>query len=729
MTREITPLLLCCALLAILLPTPPAWAQIAPGGTSEPPSPGKPPSFALPPIQTWQLDNGLKVAFVEDHRQPALWIDLALPAGSVYDPPEMVGLAEMAARLLNKGSQKYTASQIAEKTDRLGLTLSASAGRDYLFVSAQGLSIDARTLFSLLAEVTLHPLFAPAELAKERVLLINEIATNLSDPTFLATTALHRLIYGAHPYGNPPEGTPKTLQAITPEALKAFHEAHFVPNGSTLFVVGDISSRQAHRLAETFFASWKAAIQPTATPLPPIRSYKGPILLLDRPDAAQTAISIGTLAPPFSDPLRIPTEVAASVLGGGEFHSRLNMAIREKRGLAYFAYCRLEPHQLAGSFEATTLTKTASTGEVVQLALELIRQIAQQPIQPHELNITKNFMLGNFFIRAATPRGFLTALENAMLYGNGPQELVEYTQALQTATPEEAQKAIARLPLDRPIVVLVGNAQQVGSQIKPIGEVTVIPENRVDLLSPTLQSGSPPQPPTSPKTQQEDTQAQSLLNAAWQAHGGDALKSLKTLQMKGNGEFTPPGLATNNPLPISSFTFTFAAPNKMRMDLQTDFGTVSIGVPGQDKTPWFSLGAPQDAPEVVQQIASTTNLLQLLVNAEAGKLQVQSAPDLKTDAATLPGLSLTSANGSTIKLYLDPNTHLVQRIVAQGTKGGPDLMSIIGDYHTLKGLTLPQKIQVIQGSTKLMELKITSTELNPPVGEAIFMRPKAQDSP
>lgn len=699
------------------------YAQIAPGGLTSPPSPANLPSFVLPTVLRWNLPNGLHVAFVPDHRQPALWIDLAVPAGSVYDPPQKVGLAAMTVRLLDKGTQHRTASQIAQQIDQLGATFSTTVGRDYLFLSLQGLSDDARSLFDLLSDVALHPQFPPSEVAKERTQLVNEIAAELSDASTLATAALDRLVYGAHPYGDYPKGTPETLKAIRLDDLQQFHQTHFVPNGSTLFIVGDLPVALAHKLAQTYFGSWPPSQQAAEAPPAPESYTHSSFVVIHRPDAAQTAISIGVLTSGYTAPNRIAADVAASVLGGGEFNSRLNRAIREQRGLAYYAYCRITRHRYAGSLEAITLTKTASTGEVVRLALDLIRGIGQQPIPAKELKESQRYLIGSFFIRSATPRGFLTALEPALLYGQGPQELANYASQVQAVTPQQAEEAMAHLPLAHPIVVLVGNAPAIVPQIRSLDSVVVIPENQVDLLSPTLQSAV-----ASDTTPSSRAEAKALFQEVWQAHGGDALKSLQTLQLKGKGSFSPPGLATNNPLPISSFTFTFQAPDRMRMDLQTDFGPVSIGVPG-DATPWFSLGVPQDAPAIVVQIASATNLLHLLLAAKEGKETIRSVPDLKTDAGSLPGFALTTPQGQTVQLYLDPQTHLVQRIVAPGTADNPTITATLKNYHSVNGVQLPQQITVTQDKATLMELDITDSQANVKVDDTIFTKPKTASNP
>ncbi len=173
------PLRVQCLLLALLLPAgiasaqrqganptqPPhqPGAQTETGGVKPPPL-GPPPRLHLPPIVQKTLPNGLRILLLEDHTQPALWLRLAVPAGTIRDPKDRVGLAEMAADLLNKSTTTRTATQIADTVDSLGATLSASAEDDFLIVAASGLSVYTDALFDLAADITLHPTFPEAEL-------------------------------------------------------------------------------------------------------------------------------------------------------------------------------------------------------------------------------------------------------------------------------------------------------------------------------------------------------------------------------------------------------------------------------------------------------------------------------------------------------------------------------------------------------------------------------------
>ena len=444
----------------------------------------------LPAVIQKELPNGLKLVILEDHSQPALWLRLALPAGSIRDPHDKIGLAQMTAGLLDKGTTTQTESQIADTVDGLGASVGAGAGDDDLTVSANGLSAYTNTLFALMADITLHPVFPQKEVDRARTRILNSITASLSEPATLANAALDRLVYGEHPYGNYSHGTPATLHGLTRDDIAKFHETYFAPNGSTLFIAGDIKADIAIKLAETALGAWQRKAIPSlpSPPQPSSRSGDKPLItLIDRPGAAQTEIRIGTLAKGYSDPDRTASVVATAVLGLGQFEGRLTKEIRVKRGLTYGAASFFSRHAAAGEFQISTFTKNVSTGEVVKIALDEVNKLRLESTPQDELQERKDFLNGSFAVSVATLPGVLNRLVQSVLLGKGPDDLTTYVSRVQAVTSSQIKEIMASLPGCLQ-VVLVGDAKEIEAQAKQLGTVTKIAADDVDLLSPTLRS-------------------------------------------------------------------------------------------------------------------------------------------------------------------------------------------------------------------------------------------------
>ncbi len=685
-------------------------------------------AVALPPLQTAQpqhlpaivqkqLPNGLKIVVLEDHRQPAVWLRLAIGAGSLRDPSDRVGLAQMTAGMLIKGTTTRTETQIADTIDGLGASLDASADSDFLTVAASGLSNYTDSLFDLLADVTLHPICPTQEVERLRTRTLSGIVASLGQPSVVATAAMNRRVYGAHPYGNFATGTPATVKAIAQQDLVKFHDSLFVPNNTTIFVTGDITAEQAMAKIQARFGDWQRHAVPAGPPPPSAStptSGGAQITIVDRPGAAQTEVRIGLLSGAYSDPKRAIGRVASSVLGVGQFESRLTREIRVKRGLTYGAASGFDRKAEAGKFEISTFTKNASTGEVVRIALEEARKLQTELIPADELQERKDFLNGSFAVSVATTPGVLRRLVYAVLYGAGPNDLAKTTTDTLAVTPSQIEEYMRSLPLDKPQIVLVGDASVIEPQVKSFGTVTVIPAGALDLHSPSLVSqATPADNGTALQTPAGD--GKTRLNAAIAALGGDAFLNLKQITLKGDGELTPPGVDMK--LPVASATLIFAAPGRSRFELNTGFGDVVFGSDGTNKAWLSALGNIQDAPP---GFGDPTELLR---NAVQMKFEVTLLPDLKDDAgaATMLGLALKDANNRTTKIYLDSQTNLPRRIMAQ--TGALDVT--LGDYHITETVKLPGSLKVTQNGKALVTLKFNSWSINKPVDEKLFERPKS----
>lgn len=711
-------------ILASLLVPATLSAQSVSAQTPLPPL-AAPRPVVLPKVTQERLPNGLRLVVLEDHKQPALWLQLAVPAGSIRDPKEKVGLAVMTASLLDKGTPTRSESQIADLTDGLGASLGASAEDDYMMVSASGLSSYTDILFDLLADITLHPTFPDAEVNRYRTRTLASVTAAMAEGGTVATAALNRLVYGDHPYGNFSTGTEKTLPGITAADLKQFHQTYFAPDASTLFVVGDITPAQAREKALKVLGAWARKDIPAAPTAPrpqPAGDGKPKIVIVDRPDAAQTEIRIGQVTPGYADPQRIPGVVASILLGGGAFENRLMKEIRVKRGLTYGANSFIRRNKDAGQFSITTFTKNASTGEVVRVALEEVKKLQDTPPPDGELSEREAYITGTYSISLATPTGILTRLTSAILYGNGPEDLSLFTQRVQAVTPKDVQTVLQNLPIPANYVALVGNAKEIEPQVKDIGTVTVIPAGQLDLLSPTLLGSATTTAATPPPPTASDDAAKALLAATIKAHGGDAFLAVNAISFKGKGKLTTPPAQGSIEVPIDSATFITAMPGRVRFDLKTGFGDISLGSPGGGKPTWviFS-GQAQE----LKNDGDSSDPVVLILRAVKENLTVTSLAETPSaaDGKKLKGFQITNAKGQQAKVFVEADTSLVRRVEMIAPMGVA-IYELSGYKGPTNGIVLPYALKQSANGQELFNLTFDSFEVNPTINDAMFDKPK-----
>lgn len=699
----------------------PALAQ---NKTSIPPVAASRP-LSLPKIVQKTLPNGMRLVVLEDHKQPALWVRLALPAGAVRDPQDKIGLATMVSGLLDKGTARRTEDQIADTVDGLGARLGASADDDYLIISASGLSSYSDTLLELVADVTLNPAFPPADIERYKARTLSAIQAALGQPGTVASAVLARTVFGAHPYGHFSLGTPRTLNAITQADLKAFHKTYFAPNVATLFLVGDINPRTAEEKARQLFGAWeKRDVPPAPAALARVTNEgnKPRITIIDRPGSPQTEIRVGALVEGYATPKRIPGSVATAVLGLGQFESRLTREIRVTRGLTYGIGSGFTRNRDAGQFSISTATKSASTGEVVRLALAEVDRLRQTPPPPEELADRKTYLNGSFAVNTATPDGLLPPLINSVLYGEGPKDLTERTRRVNAVKPEDVQAIFKELPAGGASqIVLVGDAQAIRPQVESLGSVTVVPQAQLDLTIPTLMA--PQQaPPASSSPTGADPAAKVLLVQAVKAHGGDAFLQVRSLSFKGKGKLNQGGAE----LAVSAATLQTASPDRSRLTMDTDFGPIIVGSAGGTAQGWLSIGGGiQDQP------TEKDNIDPLYLLAEAGRgtagFQVGSLPATEPEVKTeegkpLKGFTITSPKGKVNRVYMEPDTGLVRR-VDYASAMGPASMRF-SSFKATQGVTLPGTFRLIFNGQEVATLTFESVEINPVLADTLFARPK-----
>jgi zinc protease len=458
--------------------------------TPPPPAPAK--EIRFPAFQEKTLGNGLHLVVIEQHEQPLVSLRLMLNAGKAYEPDGKAGLARATAGLLTKGTATRSAQQIAQTIDFVGGHLDTSAGTEAGYVDLSVTSDQLDLGFDLLADVVLHPTFPQEELERWRRQAVNSLQIDQQDASYIATTAVTRLIFGDYPYGRPSSGTPESLAGLKRDDLVAFHKQHFIPNQTILAVVGDVKPADAFARAERAFGSWQRSA-PSELPRFDVKPPAGErIVVIDKPDAVQTEIRLGQVGIAYRDPSLFSAEVYNSVLGGNA-SARLYEEIRRMRGLSYGANSYFLEESQPGFFQVSTFTKTESTADALALACEVLRGLQAKPVPEAELNAAKTYITGAFPLEIETANGIARKVLEAMHFGFGREFLESYNDRISRVGAADVQRfASTSIHPERMTAVLVGHASAFTEALKKkYGEVEVIPVSEVDFLRPDLRKPQP----------------------------------------------------------------------------------------------------------------------------------------------------------------------------------------------------------------------------------------------
>jgi len=435
------------------------------------PKAGGDPRFGLPKIEKAKLSNGLEVWTVRQTELPIVSMDMVFKSGGTFEPAEKSGVSSLTATLLNTGTETRSALDIANGLQSIGASLGAGSGWDSTDVSLSTLTKNLDQALDIFADVIVNPIFPEAELETIRRRALVGFIQRKSNPNAISNVVYDRVLYGAeHPYGRQLSGSEATIKSLSRNDLVSFYEASYRPNNAVLIVVGDVDSKTLMPKLEKVFAAWKPG-NVAMGELPSAKAMeKSGIYIVDRPDSAQSVVSIGHIGVERSSPDYFPLQVMNSILGG-QFISRVNLNLREDKGYTYGARSGYDFRRGAGPFSASADVQTAVTKEsVTEFMKELSDIRGTNPVTQKELDYNKQSLIRRY------PRGFETVgqisgqLSNLVTYNLPDSYFNDYIQKVNGVTLADVNRVANKyLTPDKVAIVIVGDRKAIEPGLKQLG--------------------------------------------------------------------------------------------------------------------------------------------------------------------------------------------------------------------------------------------------------------------
>lgn len=374
------------------------------------------PAAAAPLAHREILPNGVVLLVAERPAIPIVVVRLFLRAGSVYDPPDAGGLANLTADLLTRGTARRTGPELDQAIEFVGGSLEGEAGRDGATVSLSVLKKDLKMGLDLLAEVLLAPAFPEPELKRRSEEIAGAIQRSEQDPGTVVAREMALLLYPGHPYRRPVAGTVESVKRITREQVVAFYRENYRPDGAMVAVVGDVTRDEVRRELLARLGAW-AALAPPRPVIPPTPASPPVESRVIHRDLTQATVSLARPGLRQDHPDYFSLVVANYVLGGGSA-SRLYTKVREERGLAYSVYSALGPGRYGASYFVGLQTRLDAVDEAVRLSREEMARLGREEVSPRELDLAKSYLIGSYPLRTDTSgkmAGLLVAVEENQL--------------------------------------------------------------------------------------------------------------------------------------------------------------------------------------------------------------------------------------------------------------------------------------------------------------------------
>ncbi len=437
------------------------------------PTVGPSPSFRFSHVHKDRLSNRLALWSAEHRSLPVVTFILALPVGSAADFEGFEGLSAMTADMMDEGTGNLSAIDVNAAFARIGAHLESDVSADATVFTVTVLAKFSRQALSLLADCVIRPRLAVADFDRIRQLRLTRLVQIRDMASAIADRAIMQVVYGTHPYAHMALGTEESLRQLSIETVKRFHSALYCPSNATLIASGDLTPGDFRQMASDMFGAWTDGCSQipedgalAAPPAAPVHR----LVLVSKPGAAQSEIRIGEVGLARSTPDYHPLIVLNMILGG-QFVSRINMKLRQEKGLTYGARTAFDFRRGRGPFILQTSVQSDGTAEAIATSLMEIHAIrTDRPPTPEEVETAKAALTRGYPRNFETAEQIARAMAQLVLYGLPDDYFNTFAPRVCEVTVERAREvAVVHLHPERLAMAIVSDSAIVAPQLAAAG--------------------------------------------------------------------------------------------------------------------------------------------------------------------------------------------------------------------------------------------------------------------
>ncbi len=388
-------------------------------------------------ITRFVLPNGITLLSRSNFNSPSVSLSGYIPAGSLFDSDEKLGLADFATIALMRGTHTRSFEKIYDSLESVGATLGFSAGTHTSGFSGRALVEDLPLLCDLLADSLRNPAYPADEIERLRTQLLTGLAIRAQDTGDSAAMAFDKIVFGDHPYARPDDGYPETVRAITRDDIAAYHQRCFGPHGLTISIVGAVEPAFVLDQISRVLGDWQNPSQPPLPALPEVRpmteSVKEHISLSGK---SQTDIVVGVLGLTRRSPDYMAASLGNSILGQFGMMGRIGDVVREQSGLAYYASSNLSAGVGPGTWEVSAGVNPANVEKALELIVAEIRLFIEQGVSPEELQDSQDNFVGRLPLTMESNAGVANSLLNIERHELGLDYYRHYEELVRAVTSE-----------------------------------------------------------------------------------------------------------------------------------------------------------------------------------------------------------------------------------------------------------------------------------------------------
>ena len=393
------------------------------------------------PYQFARHSNGLSVVLRAMEQVESVAVGVWVRAGGRYERSPVSGVSHFLEHLLFKGTRTRSCERLTQAIEGVGGSLNGFTAEEFTCYMAKVPARHLARAVTILSDMTLHPAFKPADIEKEREVILEEIRMVEDAPAQYVHDVFNQLLWPNHPLGNLLSGTQASVRSLTRQDLMAYRKRFYHPRNMLVTCAGALDPERVMKQLRQAFAGAAGGRLQRAVPAPWPR--RGPQVRLLQKDTEQTHVCLGTPAMPRTHPQRFALELL-HVLLGANMSSRLFHEVREKRGLVYEIGTHIKRYKDTGAFVIYAGCDAAKLPTTIQTVMAELVRIKREPVHPRELRRAKDFYRGQLLM------GLEDTMEHMLWMGEQaitvarvahPHEVIG---ELERVTPRHIQRA-ARL--------------------------------------------------------------------------------------------------------------------------------------------------------------------------------------------------------------------------------------------------------------------------------------------
>lgn len=428
------------------------------------PKPGPAPVVNLGKSNEFKLSNGLTVIVVENHKLPRVSATL-----SIDNPPFALGQKKgsdgLLSDMLGTGTTSLSKEAFNQKIEQLGASVNYNSEGG----SASALTKYFNEIFGYFAQGALQPKFTQEEFDAVKNRYIEGLKSSEKSVDVAASRMTDVLVYGkSHPFAE--FDTEAKINSLTLADVNYYYQQYYRPDNAYLVFVGDITSKDAEKLAKDHFGSWKSSAPKVAAlqAVPPVG--KTEMDIINMPNAVQSVVSVAyPVQLTKKDPDFYAVQVASTLLGG-DFNSKLNMNLREAHGWTYGARGGVSDSRYVGRFFTAATVRNNVTDSAVVETLKEIKGMTLNKVTQKELDDVKAKFLGNFVLSLERPQTVASQALITKTNGLSSDFYANYIQNINKVTVDDILRVSKKyFRPEQARIIVTGKAEEITPGLKKLG--------------------------------------------------------------------------------------------------------------------------------------------------------------------------------------------------------------------------------------------------------------------